>query len=104
MNNIHVPTVKGSNRHIVDQLAEARTKKKQCENLIKTLSDKISAAMGSDDSLCGDGYIAHQKITERKGSLDLKKLEESGVDVEAFRKPPVLVHTIRVEERVNELA
>ncbi len=34
----------------------------------------------------------------RKGSIDTKAMEESGIDVESFRKKSTLIHTLREDK------
>lgn len=92
------------NRHSVDQLADVRAKIKALKDDEKALVTEISKAMGADDSLGGDQYIARQAIINRKGSLDTKAMEAAGIDVERYRKPSTVVYQIRVEEREREAA
>ena len=91
-----------SNRHPVDQLAAVRTTIKRLQDQEKTLKDQIGEAMGSADSLGGDEFIAFQKVSERKGAIDEKALAAVGIDVNAYRKPPVSVYTLTVEARAVE--
>lgn len=92
------------NRHIVDQLADVRAEKKRLEEREAELRAAISAAMGENDSLGGDEYIAMQKVSERRGALDEKKLAAAGIDPDKFRKSAVTVYSLVVERRVMEAA
>lgn len=90
------------NRHIVDQLADVRAKMKELKAQEDALKEQISEAMGSADSLGGDEFIAFQKLSIRKGSIDQKMMEAAGIDVDSFRKPDVSVYTLTVERRAQE--
>lgn len=91
-----------SNRHIVDQLADVRAEMKTLKAREDELKDAVSKAMGNADSLGGDQFIALQKVSERKGSIDQKAMEAAGVDPERFRKPAVTVYQIVVEPRAMD--
>jgi hypothetical protein len=95
-----------SNRHIVDRLADVRAKIKQLQDDEKELKEEVGRQMGAADSLGGDEFIASQSITERKGSIDEAKVAKKlGVEnLDAFRKSPSTVVTIRVERRAAEEA
>ena len=92
------------NRHPVDQLADIRATIKTLKAREDELKDQVSALMGDADSLGGDEFIALQKITTRKGSIDAKTLEAAGIDVDHYRKPATTVYAITVEPRVSEAA
>lgn len=100
---LHAPT---SNRHIVDQLADVRAKIKALQEHEKDLKEEVGRQMGAADSLGGDEFIASQAISERKGSIDEAKVARKlGVEnLDAFRKAPSTVVTIRVESRASEAA
>jgi hypothetical protein len=93
-----------SNRHPVDRLADVRAQMKALKALEDDLKAEVSKEMGGRDSLGGDQYIARQKLSERAGAVDAKAMKAAGIDVDAYRKPPVTVMTITVEERVEEAA
>lgn len=93
-----------SNRHIVDQLADVRAEIKALKAREDDLKDQISTAMGASDSLGGDQFIALQKVSTRKGSIDAAALKKAGVDADKFRKADVTVYQILVEPRVMEAA
>jgi hypothetical protein len=90
-----------SNRHIVDQLADTRAEIKVLQANEKSLKEEVGRLMGGKDSLGGDEFIASQSISERKGALDETAIAKKlGVDtLDAFRKAPTTVVTIRVEPR-----
>lgn len=90
------------NRHPVDRLAEVRETIRLLKLTEVDLVNEVSAAMGDDDSLGGDEYIARQKVSMRKGSIDQKRMEAAGIDVESYRKPETTVFSIRVEKREME--
>lgn len=90
------------NRHPVDQLADVREQIKSLKTREDALRDEVSAMMGNADSLGGDEFIAHQSVSTRKGAIDQKALEATGIDVDKFRKPDVTAFTIRVERRAME--
>ena len=94
------------NRHIVDRLADVRAQIKELEVVEGELKARISTEMGSRDSLGGDEFIAIQTLTKRKGSLDEKRICAAlKVDnLDAYRKPEVTVHSLKVERRVAEVA
>lgn len=93
-----------TNRHPVDRLADVRAQMKTLKAEEDDLKATVSKMMGDRDSLGGDQYIARQKLSERAGAVDTAKMKKAGIDVEAFRKAPVTVMTITVEERVAEVA
>lgn len=99
-------TVLSGNRHIVDRLADVRAQIKELGTVEDELKSRISAEMGSRDSLGGDEFIAFQTLTTRKGSLDEARICAAlGVDnLDAYRKPDVAVHSLKVERRVAEVA
>ncbi len=37
------------------------------------------------------------KRSERKGSVDTKKMESNGIDVDGYRKKPSVIYTVRVD-------
>lgn len=92
------------NRHIVDQLADVRAEIKTLQDREKVLKAAVSKRMGEADTLGGDEFIAIQTLTERAGSIDAKAMERAGIDPARFRKPAIVVQTIRVERRVSEVA
>lgn len=98
-----------TNRHIVDQLADVRAQIKALEVREDELKAEISKVMGAADSLGGDEYIASQKASSRKGSLDPVKLQGalkiSQHDLDrVYRKPDSAVVSIVLERRQVEAA
>lgn len=93
-----------SNRHIVDQLADVRAKMKELKAHEDDLKSRISAAMGDNDVLGGDQFVALQKITTRKGAIDTAAMAKAGIDIERYRKGGVSVYQLVVEPRVIEAA
>lgn len=94
------------NRHPVDRLADVRAAIKRLQDEESDLKAQISAEMGSADSLGGDEYIASQKLQERKGGLDEKKIAEHlGVkSLDPYRKPATTFVVIKTEPRAREVA
>ena len=92
------------NRHIVDQLADVRAEIKTLQAKEDELKSAISTAMADRDSLGGDEFIAMQKVSERKGSIDAAAMKKDGIDVDKYRKPAVTVYQILVEPRAMEAA
>lgn len=92
------------NRHPVDELGDVRESLKSLEAREKELKEEVGRLMGTKDSLGGDNFIARQSISERKGALDEKVIAAKlGVEnLDAFRKPPVAVVTIRVTPRITD--
>jgi len=88
-----------NNRHIVDRLADVRDQIAYLKGVENDLKEKISWQMGTRTSLGGDEYIAIKVVSERAGSLDVKKLAADGVQVDKYRKAPSQTTTIRLEER-----
>lgn len=93
-----------SNRHPVDRLSDVRAQIKALKSQEDDLKAEVSKQMGDKDSLGGDQYIARQKLSERAGAVDTKAMKAAGIDIDAYRKPPVTVMTILVEEREQEAA
>lgn len=91
-----------SNRHPVDQLGEIRATIKALQAREDELKSKVSAMMGPDDCLGGDEFIAFQRVSTRKGAIDVKAMEKAGIDPNRFRKPDVTVYSLTVERRVAE--
>lgn len=102
----NVRPLKGSNRHPVDELGEVREAKKALEEREKALKEKVAAMMGAADSLGGEEFIARQRVSERRGSLDEKALKERFGDeaVETCRKPPTTTYTIETRRRAEAAA
>lgn len=102
---MNATTMPDANRHVVDRLADVRERKKAIEAEEKTIVAEVSKAMGADDSLGGDDFIARQIISERKGALDEKKLSAAlGLDdLSAFRKASTTVIQIRLNRRSEDL-
>lgn len=94
------------NRHIVDRLADVRGRIKEFETEETELKARVSAEMGGRDSLGGDEFIAIQSLTNRKGGLDEAKIAAAlKVDnLDAYRKPGTVVHSLKVERRMTEVA
>lgn len=90
-----------SNRHPVDQLGDIREQIKALGDVEKALKEQVSALMGEADSLGGAEWIASQSISERKGGVDEKKATAAGVNLDAFRKPPTPVVTIKTTRRAE---
>lgn len=103
MDNRGAPA-KQANRHPVDQLADVRAQIKALQELEAVLKARVSADMGTADSLGGDEFIALQTLTTRKGAIDEKKALKAGVDLDDFRKPETVVHSLRIERREQEAA
>lgn len=99
-------TVLPGNRHIVDRLADVRAHIKELEAVEGELKSRISAEMGMRDSLGGDEFIAIQTLSTRKGSIDEKRICAAlKVDnLDAYRKAETIVHSLKVERRVAEVA
>lgn len=99
MHDILAP-FKGDNRHPVDRLGEVRQLIKEAKEVEAALKEEVGALMGSGDSVGGDEYIASQRLSERRGSYDEKRLKAYiGDAVESFRKPPTVVVTIATNLR-----
>jgi cell division protein FtsB len=94
-------TQKMRNTHPVDALARVRAAIKELQDNEKALKDEIQTAMGGDDALAGDEYIASQAISTRKGGIDEKAMVKAGINVESYRKPETTVITLRIEKRAN---
>lgn len=92
------------NRHIVDQLADIRAQIKDLQAREVEIKEAVSASMGAADSLGGDQFIALQKVSSRKRSIDAAALKKAGIDADKFRKPDVTVYQILVEPRLVEAA
>lgn len=91
------------NRHIVDQLADIRAEIKALEKREGELKQQVSALMGpAADSLGGDEFIAHQRLTTRAGGLDGEAMKAAGIDIGRYRKPDTTVLTITTTRRVAE--
>jgi hypothetical protein len=103
MNDMTLPGKAGINRHPIDQLANVRATIKVLQARETELKDEITALMGDKDSLGGDEFIARQKLQERKGGLDEKKLADKFGDLSAYRKPSTTFITIQVEPRALDL-
>lgn len=98
--------LKTSNRHPVDRLGEVREQIKALQATEKELRQAIAEMMGDADSLGGDEFIARQRVSERKGSLDEKVLiaEFGESAVNAARKPSATVYTIETRRRAEAAA
>lgn len=95
------PDTAGRNRHPVDRLHDIRTALKTLEAEEKEAAAEVSKLMGSNDSVGGVEYIASQSISERKGSIDDKKLAAAGIDPDKFRKAPSVVAKITLAKRAD---
>lgn len=92
--------LKGNNRHPVDELGEVREEIKTLQAREKELKAVVAEEMGNTDSLGGDEWIARQKVTQRKGTWDEKRLKEAlGDMVERYRKEPTAVYSIETRRR-----
>lgn len=100
MNAIATPV----NRHPVDRLADLRAQMKALEAEEKEAAAEVSRLMGDAPSLGGDEFIATQGISERKGSIDAKKLAAAGIDVDAYRGAPSVSVRITLARRVQDEA
>lgn len=93
-----------TNRHPVDQLALIRAQIKELKKHEDALKSQVSGMMGDEDALGGDEFIAVQKLSSRKGSIDAAKMEADGINVDAYRKPDIAVVTLNVELRASQAA
>lgn len=87
------------NRHLVDQLADVRFRRKALEEQEAELRARVLKQMGNGDELCGDEFIAYREAQRQRGVIDATKLRRAGVDPDRFRKRGVTFVKVVTEPR-----
>lgn len=83
------------------ELFELRARKKVIEDQIKDIEASYKPDLeGLKHDLfyeLSNGLRFSIKRSERKGSVDTKKMESNGIDVDGYRKKPSVIYTVRVD-------
>lgn len=89
----------GRNRHIVDQLADLRFRRKSLEEEEAKLRFRVLTAMGENDELVGDEFVAFRENLRMPGAIDPAKLRAAGINPERYRKRGYDIRKVVIEPR-----
>lgn len=87
----------------VDKLKKVRDTIKELKKLEEQLAKEISKEAQNQTVVYGERWQAIQVCTDRKGAIDPVAIELKGLDPDSFRKPPIVVYSLKIEPRASDI-